>query len=121
MGMYDNVKCLYPLSIEGLEDEIFQSKSTPMQFIDLYEIREDGTLWHENYDVEDKSDPTKEGIERFYGCMTKTNRRWEQLVDFTGEIKFYTYIENDKRFIAFSSYFVKGKLNQLHLIQDERG
>jgi hypothetical protein len=118
MGMFDNIKCLYPLPIEGLGEEVFQTKSTPVQFMDMYEIREDGTLWHEKYDIEDKSDPTKKGFARYYGCMTRVNNRWEQITDFTGEIKFYAYID-DTRFVTFSSYFVKGILNQLHLTEDE--
>ena|SRR3990167_134860 len=36
--------------------------------MDLYEIREDGTLWHETYDVKNNSDPKALGIMRFSGC-----------------------------------------------------
>lgn len=116
MGMFDNIKCSYPLPIEGLENEVFQTKDTPAQFLDTYEIREDGTLWHEEYDIEDKSDRSKKGIERMFGCMSRVNERWEQVTNFTGEIRFYTSI--DTRWIDFSAYFVNGKLNQLHIIKD---
>ena len=35
----------------------------------MHEIREDGSLWREEYDIEDHSDPNAEGLERFTGCM----------------------------------------------------
>lgn len=119
MGMFDNIKCKYKLPIDmDLSNEIFQTKDTPAQFIDDYEILEDGVLWHKAYDIIDKSDPTAEGIKRLHGLLTKTNERWETMNSFTGEIRFYTYI-NDKG-IEFSSYFHKGKLKELHLIEERK-
>jgi hypothetical protein len=53
MGMFDYVKCHYPLPVKGAEDLIYQTKDTPSQWLDMYEIRADGTLWHE-----DRSDPS---------------------------------------------------------------
>jgi hypothetical protein len=55
MGMFDEVRCLYPLPWPEAADfgREWQSKDTPAQYLDLYEIREDGTLWHERH--EDKT------------------------------------------------------------------
>ena len=118
MGMFDDIRCKYPLPIDNdLKDEIFQTKDTPAQWLDVYEIREDGTLWHEDYDIEDHSDKTAEGMKKFIGCMTKVNKRWEPVKDFLGEIRFYT--GDDKYWIEFSSYFVEGKLNQVHLVKEK--
>ena len=118
--MFDNIKCLYKLPIEkDFSKELFQTKSTPAQWMDLYEIREDGTLWHENYDTEDRSDPNKEGLARLFGSMTKINKRWEFVKDFIGEIRFYTVYNSSKYYIEFSSYFVNGILKELHLIKNE--
>lgn len=124
MGMFDNIKCSYMMPIKGLNTEIFQTKSTPAQMLDHYEIREDGTLWHENYDVEDRSDPSAEGSKRFAGMMTRVNKRWEFEDNFTGEIRFYTYLEhrdinnkddefNEDLWIEFISFFVKGRIECL--------
>lgn len=121
MGMFDNLKCLYPLPVTGLNTEIFQTKDTPAQMLDMYEIRKEGTLWHEDYDVEDRSDPNAEGIERLFGSCTKVNKRWEFEDKFIGEIRFYTYLEhkdhnnkedewNDDLWYEFSAYFVNGRL-----------
>ena len=45
MGMFDNLICKYKLPTDrDLSNEVFQTKNTPAQWTDLYEIREDGTL-----------------------------------------------------------------------------
>ena len=116
MGMFDEIKCKYPLQVKGANKLLFQTKSTDAQFMDLYEIRKDGTLWHEIYDLEDKSDPRAKGILGMMGCMTRVNKRWEQ-VNKTGEIRFYTSTGKKRdKWLEFSAYFVDGKLNQLHKI-----
>lgn len=55
MGMFDYLRCKYPLPIDGTQHLLYQTKSTPAQFLDHYEIREDGSLWHQEYDTVDKS------------------------------------------------------------------
>ena len=123
MGMFDEIRCLYPLPLDGANARTYQTKDTPAQFTDLYEIREDGTLWHENYDLEDQSDPTKTGIERIFGMCARVNERWEP-VDFTGEIRFYDFQQDDlgpsgpSGWIEWSAYFTKGKLVALNLIEN---
>ena len=120
MGMFDNLKCKYKLPTDkDLSNEVFQTKDTPAQSIDLYEIREDGTLWHEIYETENRSDPNAEGFKKFIGCMTRVNEHWAPVFDFIGEIRFYTTLDNNKSWIEFSSYFVDGKLRELHLIREE--
>lgn len=119
MGMFDWLKCDYPLPVEGANAISFQTKDTPAQFTDNYEIREDGTLWHEAYDIEDQSDPTKTGVERIVGMFATVNERWEP-VPFTGEIRFYGYLKDDgiqsdpEGWIEFSAYFHDGNLKELH-------
>lgn len=112
--MFDKIKCKYPLPVKGANKFLYQTKDTEAQFFNLYEIRKDGTLWHEAYDIEDKSNPNAKGIMKLVGCMTKVNKKWEQ-VEKTGEIKFYRTIDkNHDKWLEFSAYFVKGKLNQIH-------
>lgn len=127
MSVFDNIICKYNLPIALTNNLInvnhlhYQTKDTPAQYLDNYEIREDGTLWHETYDIEDQSDPKAEGFMRFLGCMTRINKRWEQ-IKFTGEIRFYTSFGTyDKDWIEFSSYFVDGNLKQLHLLELKYG
>ena len=114
MGMFDYLNCKYPLPAPEANGYEFQTKDTPTQMMDRYEIREDGSLWHQAYDTEDRGDPTKEGLERFIGCMTSVNHRWEPCA-ITGEIRFYDWRQGETPdWIEFSAYFVNGKLKELH-------
>ncbi len=122
MGLFDYVNCKYPLPIEGANALDFQTKDTDAQFMDSYEIREDGTIWHEVYDTEDRSDPKATGLSALMGMATRVNKRWEQDI-FTGEIVFYGSIGNDYKTgtrVEFSAYFADGKLMHLHDLSNQR-
>jgi hypothetical protein len=45
MGVFDNVKCSFPLPWPEVQDARWQSYDTPDQYQASYEIRGDGTLW----------------------------------------------------------------------------
>jgi len=76
MGMFDTVKCLYRTPWPDAKDVEWQTKDTDAQCLDNYEIREDGSLWHEEYDPKDRSD-------------TRVNRRWVQEQDVAGQLEIY--------------------------------
>lgn len=118
MGMFDFMTCKAALPEEGLEDRVFQTKDTPAQMLDQYQIREDGSLWHLNYDLEDRSDPEAEGLDRLVGMLTQVNQRWEKCSQFSGEIIFYdTYLSG---WIEFRAEFVDGQLSgQISLVRKE--
>lgn len=117
MGMFDYLTCNAPLPVPGFEGHRWQTKSLECD-LDNYEIREDGTLWHEEYDIEDRSDPNAEGFHRFRGMLTRGNKQWEQCFGFTGEILFYDVVdrEHNTGWIEFSAYFVAGTLKELHCV-----
>ena len=148
MGMFDDIICRYALPIEGLKIPsgfVYQTKDTPAQFLDAYEIRKDGTLWHEDYDIEDlskaaawkKGNPGKklpkqlQGIYGMVGCMSRINKRWVKLNIFTGEIRFYSPysidasgratndidFNNQSGWIEFSAYFYNGLLKEIGLVE----
>ena len=117
MGMFDYLKCKYPLPDAGDNDLEYQTKDTPAQFLDNYEIRADGSLWHLDYCIEDRSDPNAEGLARLVGRLSRVNERWEP-VPFTGEIRFYCYVD-ENQCTEFSAYFVNGMLNFLTPIGKE--
>lgn len=105
MGMFDYI------TYKGRE---FQTRDTPAQLLDRYEIRDDGTLWHENYDckwVEDKD-------ALFGGYLDQYNKRWEQVTDFKGEIVFYDYNVNRRILDEYSAYFVNGKMENFQIIYE---
>jgi hypothetical protein len=121
MGMYDELRCEYPLPVEGANQLLFQTKDTPSQYLDLYVIKADGSLWHETYDTEDRSDPNATGLEAIFGCATRVNQRLCQVTDFTGEIQFYGTSVDGKwtpeNWTEFSAYFVGGSLKHLEVIK----
>lgn len=121
MGMFDYLRCKYPLPLAGANDLAYQTKDTQEQWLDMYEIREDGTLWHETYETEDRSDPNAEGLLALVGSMTRVNKQWEPCA-MTGEIRFYTYTDDkdlDGSWVEFSAYMVNGKLHTLVQIKPE--
>lgn len=130
MGMFDEVCCKMPLPVEidvDHRDHLFQTKSIGCE-LDLYEIREDGTLWHESYDVDGQSEPNAEGFQRLVGMQTRVNRRWEQLDGFTGEIVFYCFASEIgtkdegqpySGWLELSAYVVAGTLKHLELLRYE--
>lgn len=120
--MFDELKCEYPLPISELQDKIFQTKDTPNQMLDLFVIKEDGSLWVEDYDIEDHSkaalwlkdhpgeelpDELTDFIGRFAGCMARVNKR---LVPhpFNGEIQFGDIVDN--KWYNFQASFKDGQL-----------
>jgi hypothetical protein len=123
MGMFDYINCKYPLPIADTQGLQFQTKDTDSQYLDLYEIREDGTLWHE--DVERKWVEDKSAL--LGGYMERVSAEWKP-VQMTGEIRFYTshgpmHKPGDgfgQWWIEYSAYFVDGKLQSMNLIEDRR-
>ncbi len=102
MGMFDNVRCDYPLpwpEAKGFGAE-WQSYDTDAQYLDEYEIRADGTLWHHAYDVRWESDP-KAPLGMW---MHRDNPRWEQVI-FTGEIGIHHMIGSSPVFDWYSVKF----------------
>lgn len=115
MGMFDYLNCDYPLPVEGAPTTGYQTKNTPAQALDVYTIRADGTLWGQEYDFEDRSDPDAKGIMAFAGCATRVNHR-DVFCPMTGEVRFYTSMDGGG-WVEFSAYFTNGKLDILNVIE----
>lgn len=88
MGVYDDVKCYYPMPWSEVQGDTWQSKDTDEQYCGEYEIRADGTLWHHAYDgrwEEDAAAPL--GM-----WFNRDNPRWEQVMH-NGEIEIHHYVD----------------------------
>lgn len=126
MGMFDDLRCDYPLPADGANALAYQTKDTPAQWCELYVITKDGQLMHEEYDEEDQSDPKAEGLMRLLGSAARVNKRLVPC-ELTGEICFYTFLDREQTkdgergaWVEWSSYFVGGKLKEIHLLSDNR-
>ena len=95
MGMFDELRCKVDLPWQEASGFLWQTKSLGCE-LDNYEIREDGTLWHQEYDTEDHSDPNAEGMFRLAGMMARVNERWVQVRDFEGELEIHHLQEHQK-------------------------
>lgn len=90
MGIFDNVRCLYPLpwpeeELAGLE---WQTKDMEVPYMDHYEIRADGTLWQEKYTMRMEKNP-----ESLLGYdVHRDNVHWEQ-VPWEGELEIHALKE----------------------------
>lgn len=106
MGMFDYLRCAYPLPRDGANALEFQTKDTEAQLMDWYELRADGTLWHLAYDQ--RIEKTENAPLGFY--VHRENQRWEQEM-LTGEITFSAWPHGEC--VLFSAYFVRGQLRHL--------
>lgn len=109
MGMFDTIT--YESKFPGKE---FQTKDTPSQGLDKYEIREDGTLWYQDYDARWVEDSNA----LFGGYLDQFNHRWLPQADFTGEIVFYDYDYENDILDEYSAYFVKGVLENFNTLHE---
>lgn len=109
MGLFDYVRCEYPLPLEGANALEYQTKDTDWPYMERYEIRADGTLWRQFYDVEDHSDKNAEpgSAASIAGCMARVNERWSP-ESLSGAFEFYT--SRGDEWIEFAALFDKGKL-----------
>lgn len=110
MGVFDDLRCKYPLPIPEAQDFVFQTKDTDAQYCDDYELREDGTLWRECYDSEIIIDPSSPLGMR----QDRRNIRWEQEV-VTGEVCFYHLVKDESRHLwyEFQAWFRDGVLKEI--------
>jgi hypothetical protein len=127
MGMFDSIRCLATLPVVLDVDHRkhwFQTKSL-CNHLDLYEIREDGSLWVERFEVEDCSAPLATGLERLLGLRTRVNKRFERVEGFTGEIDFYTFASEvghegnppkPSGWLELVAFFARGEMKHLELL-----
>jgi hypothetical protein len=111
MGMFDFVH---------FEGNQYQTKDTPCQLMDNYEIRDDGTLWHEEYDTEWIDVPD---LNLFGGRLDQSNLRWTRCNAFDGVIRFSREDEarggwKNNAWIEYEALFMDGCMIKL---QQTRG
>lgn len=132
MGMFDNITCEYPLPGDAPADVkawTFQTKDTPAQMLEHYRITADGKLQHRDVRYEDRSDSTKEGIERLVGMLTPIYGDWIDENDFVGKLSFYgsnvvasgpaTYTKDgeDSIWVEYEAVIVDGQLIRIKEIE----
>jgi hypothetical protein len=101
MGLFNYIRCRYPLPDAEAQDFEFQSKSLPEQKLDKFEITPDGRLLHEAYEMRAEENP--EAPLGFY--FHRENCCWEP-DDFTGGLEIHTsYFRPDGSGVWYSYIF----------------
>lgn len=95
MGMFDYIR------YKGIE---YQTKDTPHQHLEHYEIRDDGTLWVECY-KETWRDDNLMGV-----TADRHDYYWQMMEDFSDTVYFYRLHSNNKAWEEYKSIFIEGKL-----------
>lgn len=123
MGLYDYVRCEYPLP--DLPDPTaieFQTKSFPDPFLDQYRISREGRLLRTLVRIEDMSDHNAPAgsLERVSGSMTRVPIGEEDLL-LHGDIDFYASRDEDSaEWFEYRARFTHGVLESVKRIPDHR-
>lgn len=109
MGLFDTVRCDYPLPVEGANALSYQTKSLDSGCL-TYRISSAGRLLLCATPVLDA---------RHDDAAPQPTPREEPQNDFIGEIRFYTsWGPTHAGWIEWSAYFVRGQLRELHLLRN---
>lgn len=133
MGMFDYIRCKMPFPIQepGLTELQFQTKSFDNCAMDNFEIREDGSIWREEYDL--RIEETKNSMFGFF--LHRDNPRWVPYPH-SGEVRFWEFrkavvaeriegVEGDAAErslhpaydeVEFLAFAMTGQVRELHLI-----
>lgn len=129
MGMFDYIKC--EIALPGIpEGTLFQTKDT-QEWCEMktFTIRRDGTLVKHDYDTERtpedelpyKDDPP-DSIRRFFASLrTVAGSERDVMVDFDGDLVFYTDVGEDVGYVDFRATFRKGRLREIYRLEAGRG
>ena len=106
MGMFDYVK---------YKGDTYQSKDTPSQTLENYELRDDGTLWLHCYTQKFIDD-----ADALLGFREeRSDHYWKFCEDVSEPIYFYrSDTANFGKWIEYLAKFKEGKLIQLERVKD---
>lgn len=115
MGMFDRIKCEYPLPGIAEPQKIeFQTKDLEC-WLDNYQITPEGRLMVEVYRTEDRSDKTAPpgSIESIVGIATKVHEGWKD-TGYHGWLRFYGHLQDQSHepaeWLDFKAKFTDGQL-----------
>lgn len=114
--MFDSLVIKYPLPNKEHNALVYQTKNLA-RMLDNYEIREDGTLWHERVVREWEENPNSP----IGGYLRDVSRKWMPVSDFEGGISFYTSIDDglggpSRGWVEYKAVFVDSVLVSVHVV-----
>lgn len=106
MGLFDYLRFESKRHLpNGAPTEGYQTKDTPTQLMEVYEVRDDGSLWHESIKKHVRDEP-----DSLFGIVIeRVGSQW-RAQDWTGEV---VALEGEW---CFSLYFVRGWLCRIETL-----
>ena len=114
MGMFDNVKCKFPLpkGFEKYQNTDFQTKDTPEQMLVDYVIEKNGRLTEFPYSLESytkiRNDATTDPLDALSNSFRRVNHPPREIY-YHGELVFYGYDRPKTVMAEFTAYFAEGR------------
>jgi hypothetical protein len=137
MGMYDYISSKYPLPRPTDPMEAKDVNFTALTFqtkdlecaLDNYEIREDGTLWQRQYEIEwEAGDPKADSLSERIGRIgrSKLVKEWWVPYHYSGNMEFYEALQHSDQsnelwkndyWVEYQARFDKGQLVDVQLVK----
>lgn len=107
MGLFDDLKCEYPLPDSNMQDHAFQTKSLDNR-LDQYRITKDGRLMVAEY----RLDPIPESERKHFLDCTHRVELGERDTQYHGDIVFYAFEDryDNSDMIEYQARFTDGQL-----------
>lgn len=109
MGMFDTLRCHYPLPHSQLQEEAFQTKDLEC-VLDDYSIAEEGHL------ILAKQRESRDDETAPFGFYLAVVREWDECLLFHGDLCFYTNLEDE--WYEYVARFTAGKLQWIQRIDN---
>ncbi len=130
MGMFDEIRCEYPLPDAVVQDALFQTKSLD-SVMDHYTITRDGKLIHHKVRYEEVPEEERpyygtpeweeDKIVRSFGCLKRVPVG-DVEVPYHGDIYFYTTIgtpgADDYEWFEYQARFTEGELQWIKRVEN---
>jgi len=133
MGMFDYVKCEYPLPDSRLQDQVFQTKDFESA-LDTFRITAGGRLICEKVHYE----LVPEAERPYYGTPEWDEQKWVRLIGFLkavpmgdedtcyhGDVVFYTFLgergQENYEWVEFRARFTHGQLEWIRRVSKGAG
>ncbi|MCA3638997.1 MAG: hypothetical protein O9306_12460 [Beijerinckiaceae bacterium] len=118
MGMFDYVKCEYPLPHPEMQEAVFQTKDTDAAYLKKYRITKEGRLIHETVRYEmvplaERPYPDENDWRSIMGSM-RSVPTGDVDTKFHGALHFYT--DHDGQWFEYFALFKDGDLIDLRTV-----
>lgn len=118
MSLFDFLQCDMPLPARPEVQHLLFQTRTFGNGMEYFRIDENGSLYIEQYDIEDRSDPNDDVLTVLANTLIKTNLR-EAPLTFCGLLEFHaSYGKTHDGMVEFEADVSSGKVTAIRLVID---